>query len=224
MSFFKELNTEYELVKRRDPSIHSKWEVLLYPYYKAMRAHRRAHKHYMAGHYFRARLISQRASSKTGIEIHPGAKIGKDFFIDHGTGVVIGETAEIGDNVMLFHGVTLGGTGKDTGKRHPTVGNDVIIYAETAVLGPVTIGDGAIIGAESVVMHDIEANTTVVGSPVRVVKRRLDDGSEIAYNRDGSIRRITDKDGSIVESGKDCHNCCIADKCGDSTRSASSRE
>ncbi|MCF0141231.1 MAG: serine acetyltransferase [Mogibacterium sp.] len=218
MGFFKTLNEEYELCKRRDPSIHSKWEVLLYPYFNAKMAHRRAHKHYLAGHYFRARWISQRASRKTGIEIHPGAKIGKDFFIDHGTGVVIGETAEIGDNVMLFHGVTLGGTGKDTGKRHPTVGNDVTIYAQTTVLGPINIGDDVIIGAESVVRHDVEAHTTVVGSPIRVVKRRLSDGSVIAYNRDGSIRSVTDRAGTVIEQGKDCRNCCIADKCGPSAQ------
>lgn len=216
MGFFKDLNEEYELVKRRDPSIHSKWEVLLYPYYKAKRAHRRAHRHYLQGHFFRARYISQKASRKTGIEIHPGATIGKDFFIDHGTGVVIGETAEIGDNVMLFHGVTLGGTGKDVGKRHPTVEDNAVIYAETVVLGPITVGEGAIIGAKSVVMHDVEPNTTVVGSPIRIAKRRLADGSVISYNRDGSIRSVKDANGEIIERGKDCSSCCFAEKCGPS--------
>lgn len=214
MGLLKDINKEYEVVKLRDPSIRSKWEVMLYPYFKAKRAYRRAHKHYLAGHYFRARLISQRASSKTGIEIHPGATIGKNFFIDHGTGVVIGETAEIGDNVMLYHGVTLGGTGKDIGKRHPTVGNNVTIGAQTTVLGPINIGDGVVIGAESVVRRDVEAHTTVVGSPIRTVKKRFEDGSEITYNRDGSIRRITDANGEIVEHGKDCSNCCLAEKCG----------
>ncbi|MDD5822962.1 MAG: serine O-acetyltransferase [Firmicutes bacterium] len=217
MGLLKDINEEYEVVKLRDPSIHSKWEVMLYPYFKAKRAYKKAHKHYLAGHFFRARLISQRASQKTGIEIHPGATIGKNFFIDHGTGVVIGETAEIGDNVMLYHGVTLGGTGKDTGKRHPTVGNNVTIGAQTTVLGPITIGDNVVIGAESVVRRDVEPNTTVVGSSMRIVKRRFEDGSEATYNRDGSIRRITDADGNIVEQGKDCGNCCMAEKCGPSS-------
>ena len=161
MGLLKDINREYEVVKLRDPSIHSKWEVMLYPYFKAMRAYRKAHAHYLKGHYFRARMISQRASRQTGIEIHPGAKIGKNFFIDHGTGVVIGETAEIGDNCMLFHGVTLGGTGKDTGKRHPTLGNNVTVYAETVVLGPITLHDNVIVGAKSVVMHDVEEGATV---------------------------------------------------------------
>ena len=216
MGILKDINEEYEVVKMRDPSIHSKWEVMLYPYFRAKRAYRKAHKHYLAGHYFRARWISQRASAATGIEIHPGATIGKNFFIDHGTGVVIGETAEIGDNVMLYHGVTLGGTGKDVGKRHPTVGDNVTIGAQTTVLGPINIGDGVVIGAESVVRHDVEANTTVVGSPIRTVKKRFEDGSEVTYNRDGSIRRIKDPEGNIVEHGKDCHNCCLAAMCGPS--------
>lgn len=196
MGFFKELEEEYEIVKQRDPSIRSKWEVMLYPYYKAKRAHVRANKLYRNGHYFLARWVSQRASTKTGIEIHPGATIGKGFFIDHGTGVVIGETAEIGENVTLFHGVTLGGTGKDVGKRHPTVGNNVTIYAESIILGPINIGDNAVIGADTTVLRDIPANTTVVGTPMRIAKRRIPEGT-IIYNHDGSIRHLLRPDGTI---------------------------
>lgn len=196
MGFIKTLEEEYEVVKQRDPSIRSKWEVMLYPYFKAKRAHVRAHKLYLNGHYFLARWISQRASMKTGIEIHPGATIGKGFFIDHGTGVVIGETAEIGENVTLFHGVTLGGTGKDVGKRHPTVGDNVTIYAESIVLGPINIGDNAVIGADTTVLRDIPANTTVVGTPMRIAKKRTDEGT-IIYNHDGSIRHFIRKDGTI---------------------------
>lgn len=182
MGILRDINEQYEIIKQRDPAIHSKWEVVLYPCYKAMKSYRRAHKHYLNGHYFLARLISQRASRRTGIEIHPGAVIGNGFFIDHGTGVVIGETAEIGDNVSLFHGVTLGGTGSGHGKRHPTVGNNVTIYAESMLLGPINIGDNAIVGAGSVVLKDVPANATVVGAPARVVKIRpsaddSDDGS-----------------------------------------------
>lgn len=121
--------------------------------------------------HFIARLISQRAARKTNIEIHPGAKIGRRFFIDHGTGVVIGETAEIGDDVTIYQGVTLGGTGKDTGKRHPTVGSGVMIGAGAKVLGPFTIGNNSNIAAGSVVLHAIPDNSTAVGTPARVVKR-----------------------------------------------------
>lgn len=213
MGLIKDINREYEVVKRRDPSIHSKWEVMLYPYFKAMRAYRKAHAHYLKGHYFRARMISQRASRQTGIEIHPGATIGKNFFIDHGTGVVIGETAEIGDDCMLFHGVTLGGTGKDTGKRHPTLGNNVTVYAETVVLGPITLHDNVVVGAKSVVMHDVDPGLTVVGSPIRKVKQRLEDGTVIAFNRDGSVRYILDKDGNKVGDNKDCASCASKELC-----------
>ena len=126
--------------------------------------------------HFAARYISQRAARKTNIEIHPGAKIGKRFFIDHGTGVVIGETAEIGDDVTIYQGVTLGGTGKDVGKRHPTVGNGVMIGAGAKVLGPFKIGDNTNIAAGSVVLHEIPDNSTAVGTPARVIKR---DGKRI---------------------------------------------
>ncbi len=169
--FFATFKEEFEVIKERDPAIKSKWEVLLYPSFKVILKYRKAHKHYLKGHYFRARWISQRAARKTGIEIHPGAVIGKGFFIDHGTGVVIGETSIIGDNVTLYQGVTLGGTGKETGKRHPTIGNNVMISAGAKVLGSFTVGDNSKIGAGSVVINEVPPNCTVVGVPGRVVKQ-----------------------------------------------------
>ena len=171
MGIIKTINEEIAIIRERDPAIHSNMEVLLYPSFKAMIYYRAAHKQYMKGHYFLARLISQKAVRKTGIEIHPGAQIGKGFFIDHGTGVVIGETAIIGDNVTLYQGVTLGGTGKEQGKRHPTIGNNVMISTGAKVLGSFTIGDNCKIGAGSVVLEEVPANSTVVGVPGRVVKR-----------------------------------------------------
>ncbi|MCI5538679.1 MAG: serine O-acetyltransferase [Oscillospiraceae bacterium] len=168
---FDILKEDIASVRDRDPAVGSVAEVLfLYPGVKAIRAHRRAHKCYEHGFIFLARMISQRAARKTGIEIHPGATIGRRFFIDHGTGVVIGETAEIGDDVTIYQGVTLGGTGKDVGKRHPTVGNNVMIGAGAKVLGPLHIGDNSKIAAGSVVLNDIPANCTAVGTPARVVK------------------------------------------------------
>lgn len=195
MGFFKDLNENYEVIKERDPAIHSKAEVLLYPYFQALRAYKRAHRLYLKGHFFWARYISQRAARKTGIEIHPGATIGKGFFIDHGHGVVIGETAEIGDNVSMYHGVTLGGTGKESGKRHPTVGNNVTICAGATILGPITIGDNAVVGAESFVLKDVPADTTVVGAPARIVKRRTGD-SVISYDEHGNIKKIQEHAGN----------------------------
>ncbi|MCR5303115.1 MAG: serine O-acetyltransferase [Lachnospiraceae bacterium] len=171
MGFFKELKEEYEVIKERDPAIHSIMEVFLYPSYRVIRSYRRAHKLYLKGHYFWARLISQRAARATGIEIHPGARIGRGFFIDHGNGVIIGETTIIGDNVTLYQGVTLGGTGKEHGKRHPTIGNNVMISAGAKVLGSFKIGDNSKIGAGSVVLEEVPENSTVVGVPGRVVRR-----------------------------------------------------
>lgn len=157
----------------RDPAARNGFEIfMLYPGFKAIRMYRRAHKHYLKGHFFRARLISQKAARKTGIEIHPGAKIGRRFVIDHGMGIVIGETAEIGDDVLIYQGVTLGGTGKDVGKRHPTVGNRVMISAGAKVLGPIKIGDGARIAAGAVVLKDVPEDSTVVGVPAKVVKQK----------------------------------------------------
>jgi serine O-acetyltransferase len=136
-----------------------------------MLSYRRAHKLYLKGHYFWARLISQKARKRTGIEIHPGATIGKGFFIDHGAGVIIGETTIIGDNCTLYQGVTLGGTGKEQGKRHPTLGNNVMVSAGAKILGSFKIGDNSKIGAGSVVLEEVPPNSTVVGVPGRVVKR-----------------------------------------------------
>ncbi|MDF2544521.1 MAG: serine O-acetyltransferase [Herbinix sp.] len=168
LSYIKE---EIKIIKERDPAIKTSAEVLLYPSFKAIIRYRIAHYLYVKKHYFLARWYSQRTVRKTGIEIHPGAKIGKGLFIDHGHGVVIGETAEIGDNVTLYQGVTLGGTGKEQGKRHPTVGNNVMISAGAKILGSFTIGENSKIGAGSVVLSEVPPNSTVVGVPGRVVKR-----------------------------------------------------
>ena len=171
MSLIGRLKNEISVVKERDPAIHSAMEVLLYPSFKVMISYRLAHKLYKKKHYFLARLVSQRAARKTGIEIHPGAVIGEGFFIDHGNGVVIGETTEIGNNVTLYQGVTLGGTGKESGKRHPTVCDNVMISAGAKVLGSFTIGEGSKIGAGSVVLEEVPPRSTVVGVPGHVIKR-----------------------------------------------------
>lgn len=144
--------------------------MLLYPGFKAVRRHRRAHWFYTHGMKFIGRAISQRTVRKTGIEIHPAAKIGRRLVIDHGTGVVIGETAEIGDDVLIYQGVTLGGTGKDKGKRHPTIGNGVMIASGAKVLGPFKVGDNARIASGAVVLDEVPENSTVVGVPARVVR------------------------------------------------------
>ena len=162
---------EMAIIKERDAAIHSSMEVFLYPSFKVMLRYRVAHKLYLKKHYFLARWVSQRAVRKTGIEIHPGAQIGRGFFIDHGSGVIIGETTIIGDNVTLYQGVTLGGTGKEKGKRHPTLGSNIMIGAGAKVLGSCTIGDNCKIGAGSVVLENVPAGSTVVGVPGRVVKR-----------------------------------------------------
>lgn len=170
---FDRLKEDIQAVKERDPAATSTLQILLlYPGLKAIRMHRRANWLWRHNHKFWARYVSQRAVRKTGIEIHPAAKIGRRFFIDHGTGVVIGETAEIGDDVTLYQGVTLGGTGKDTGKRHPTIGNGVMIGAGAKVLGPFKVGDNSNIAAGAVVLEEIPPDSTAVGVPARVVKRR----------------------------------------------------
>jgi serine O-acetyltransferase len=171
MGFIKNIKEEISIIRERDPAIHSSLEVFLYPSFKVMLHYRIAHKLYLKKHYFLARYVSQRGVRKTGIEIHPGAQIGKGLFIDHGNGVIIGETAIIGDNVTLYQGVTLGGTGKEQGKRHPTVGNNVMISAGAKVLGSFKIGDNSKIGAGSVVLSEVPENCTVVGVPGRVVKQ-----------------------------------------------------
>ena len=170
---FEQWKEDVAVVMARDPAAKSRLEVLLcYPGLRAIRAHRRAHRAYEKGRMVLARLISQRARHKTGIEIHPGAVIGRRLFIDHGDGVVIGETTIIGDDVTIYQGVTLGGTGKDTGKRHPTIGNGVTIGAGAKVLGPITVGDRSKVGAGSIVLRDVPPDCTVVGNPGRIVRRK----------------------------------------------------
>lgn len=171
MGVISNIKEEIQIIRERDPAIHSWMEVFLYPSFKVMLHYRLAHKLYEKKHYFLARYISQRGVRKTGIEIHPGAQIGKGLFIDHGNGVIIGETAIIGDNVTLYQGVTLGGTGKEHGKRHPTVEDNVMISAGAKVLGSFTIGANSKIGAGSVVLAPVPPDSTVVGVPGRVVKR-----------------------------------------------------
>ncbi len=164
---------EVESVRRRDPAAKSDLEVLLlYSGVHAVLAYRVAHKLYLSNHFLPARAISQIARFFTGIEIHPGAKIGKGLFIDHGMGVVIGETTEIGDDCTLYQGVTLGGTGKDKGKRHPTLGNNIMIGAGAKVLGPLTVSDNSKIAAGAVVLSDIPEHSTAVGVPAKVVRQR----------------------------------------------------
>jgi len=170
------LSEDISTVFARDPAAKSKWEVLFcYPGVKALISHRVAHELYKKGHYFLARWVSSRCKKKTGIEIHPGAQIGRRMFIDHGSGVVIGETCEIGDDVTIYQGVTLGGTGKDHGKRHPTIANGVIVGAGAKVLGPIEIGQNVKIGAGAVVLKPVPEGCTVVGNPGRIVRRA--DGS-----------------------------------------------
>lgn len=168
---FERLKEDIRAFRERDPAATSALEImLLYPGFKAVRRHRRAHWFYTHGMKFIGRAISQRTVRKTGIEIHPAAKIGRRLVIDHGTGVVIGETAEIGDDVLIYQGVTLGGTGKDKGKRHPTIGNGVMIASGAKVLGPFKVGDNARIASGAVVLDEVPENSTVVGVPARVVR------------------------------------------------------
>ena len=167
------IREDEQAVLARDPAARSLREVrLCYPGLKALKSHRRAHALFESGHILLARWLSQRARHKTGIEIHPGAEIGRRVFIDHGDGVVIGETTIIGDDVTIYQGVTLGGTGKDVGKRHPTIGNGVTIGAGAKVLGPILIGDNSKVGAGAIVLKDVPENCTVVGNPGRIVQKK----------------------------------------------------
>ena len=171
-AFLRDVAETVKAVQSRDPAARSTTEVLLlYSGVHAMIAHRKAHQLLEDGHPFLARLVSQTARHFTGIEIHPGAKIGKGLLIDHGMGVVIGETAEIGDNCTIYQGVTLGGTGKDVGKRHPTLGDNVMVGAGAKILGPVKIGSGSKIAANAVVLIGVPENCTAVGIPAKVVRR-----------------------------------------------------
>lgn len=180
---FKQYKEDIQSFIDHDPATDNPLEIiLLYPGFKALRSHKKAHWFYNHNMPFIARAISQHSAHKTGIEIHPGAKIGRRVVIDHGHGIVIGETAEVGDDVMIYQGVTLGGTGKDVGKRHPTVESGVMIGAGAKVLGPITIGKNAKIAAGAVVVKDVEPNCTVVGVPgeiVRIDGERVDDLDQI---------------------------------------------
>lgn len=172
LGIYDSIIAELDSIRERDPAAKSNAEVaLLYSGFHAVLAYRVAHALHVRGHTFAARAISQTARFFTGIEIHPGAVIGRGLFIDHGSGVVIGETTIIGDNCTIYQGATLGGTGKDTGKRHPTLGNNVMVGAGAKILGPITIGDNSKIAAGAVVLMDIPPNSTAVGIPARVVRR-----------------------------------------------------
>jgi serine O-acetyltransferase len=187
---FKTLKEDIEVIFEQDPAARSYLEVILtYSGLHAIWAHRIAHSFYKRKFYFIARVISQISRFFTGIEIHPGAKIGRRFFIDHGMGVVIGETCEIGDNVTVYQGVTLGGTGKEKGKRHPTIKDNVLIAAGAKVLGSITIGENSKIGAGSVVLHDVPPNSTVVGIPGRIVVQ-----NGVRVNKDLNHRNLPDPD------------------------------
>ena len=190
VGLFKNLRYDLNRVMENDPAARSKIEVfLLYPTIHALISYRIAHFLYTKRLFFLARLISQISRFFTGIEIHPGAKIGKGLVIDHGMGVVIGETTEIGDDVTLYHGVTLGGTGKDKGKRHPTVGNKVVIGAGAKVLGPINIGDNSKIGSNSVVLKDVPSGATAVGIPARNIVRVSENHAIIDICQGQGIKR-----------------------------------
>lgn len=187
---FKDLRETIAAYQARDPAARSALEIwLLYPGVKATQSHKRAHWCYAHNLKFLARLISQHSRKKTGIEIHPGAKLGKRLVIDHGMGIVIGETAEVGDDCLLYQGVTLGGTGKETGKRHPTIGNNVLIGCGAKVLGPFRVGDNSRVAANAVVLGEIPSDCTAVGSPARVVKKK---GEKIDYVGNVEQLHVTD--------------------------------
>ena len=187
---FRNLRYDLNKVMENDPAARSKIEVfLLYPTIHALIAYRISHYLYINKLFFLARLISQISRFFTGIEIHPGAKIGRGLVIDHGMGVVIGETAEIGDNVRLYHGVTLGGTGKDKGKRHPTVGNNVVIGAGAKVLGSIYIGSNSKIGANSVVLNNVPEGATAVGIPAKNIIKIKEEKLDIIEIKDYTGRK-----------------------------------
>jgi serine O-acetyltransferase len=191
---FRSIREQVETIFREDPAAKSVLEIVLcYPGFHAVLLHRLAHKLYNAGVPLLPRLISQFSRFFTGIEIHPGATIGRRFFIDHGSGVVIGETSEIGDDVLIYQGVTLGGTGKEKGKRHPTLGNHVVVGTGAKVLGSITVGDHVKIGAGSVVIRPVPDHSTVVGIPGRVVRTRVENEGQLAH---GSL---PDPEGQAIE-------------------------
>ena len=191
---FRLVREQIDTIFREDPAAKSVLEIVLcYPGFHAILLHRLAHRLYGSGLNLTARLISQFSRAVTGIEIHPGATIGRRFFIDHGMGVVIGETSEIGDDVLLYQNVTLGGTGKERGKRHPTIGNNVVIGTGAKVLGNIYIGNYVKVGAGSVVIHSVPAHSTVVGIPGRVVRARLDTDDNLEH---GSL---PDPEGQLID-------------------------
>jgi serine O-acetyltransferase len=191
---FGSIREQVDTIFREDPAAKSVLEIVLcYPGFHAILLHRFAHRLYHAGVPLLPRFISQIGRFLTGIEIHPGATIGRRFFIDHGAGVVIGETSEIGDDVLIYQGVTLGGTGKEKGKRHPTLGNHVVVGTGAKVLGSITIGDHVKIGAGSVVIRSVPDHSTVVGIPGRVVRTRIENEGQLAH---GSL---PDPEGQAIE-------------------------
>jgi serine O-acetyltransferase len=192
---FRTIKEQVDTIFREDPAAKSVIEIFFcYPGFHAILLHRLAHEFHKMKFSFFARLISQFSRAVTGIEIHPGAKIGRRFFIDHGMGVVIGETAEIGDDVLIYQGVTLGGTGKEKGKRHPTIGNHVVIGTGAKVLGSIRIGDHVKIGAGSVVVHAVPDDSTVVGVPGRVVRVRGGTNDDVLEHG-----RLPDPEGQAIE-------------------------
>ena len=194
---FRAIREQVDTIFREDPAAKSVLEIIVcYPGFHAILIHRLAHKLYRAGWPVLARATSQVSRFLTGIEIHPGAKIGRRFFIDHGMGVVIGETAEVGDDVLLYQGVTLGGTGKEKGKRHPTLGNHVVVGTGAKILGSIKIGDHVKIGAGSVVVHPVPDHSTVVGVPGRVVRVR---GEEVNDENVLEHGRLPDPEGQAIE-------------------------
>jgi serine O-acetyltransferase len=193
-SVFRTIREQVETIFREDPAAKSVLEVVLcYPGFHAVLLHRLAHRLYRANFYLIARLISNFSRLITGVDIHPGARIGRRFFIDHGMGVVIGETSEIGDDVLIYQNVTLGGTGKERGKRHPTLRNHVVVGTGAKILGNITIGDYVKVGAGSVVIRPVPDYSTVVGIPGRVVRMRNDEGCELEHGR------LPDPEGQAIE-------------------------
>jgi serine O-acetyltransferase len=187
---FSRLKEEIAVVFERDPAARNTWEVITcYPGFHAMLVHRLAHKLWRGGLKWLARFVSHIGRWLTGIEIHPGATIGRRFFIDHGMGVVVGQTAEIGDDCTLYHGVTLGGTSWSPGKRHPTLGNGVVVGAGAKILGPIVIGDGAKVGSNAVVVKAVPPGATAIGIPARIVESHDTNGRFAAY---GVVRDAND--------------------------------
>jgi len=213
---FKYWKSDIQAILSRDPAARSALEVILcYPSFKAVRSHRRAHWLWTHGMKLAARLLSQWCRHRTGIEIHPGATIGEGLFIDHGMGVVIGETTEIGNNVTLYQNVTLGGTGKDVGKRHPTIGNNVVVGAGARVLGPFTVGEGAKIGASAVVLKEVPPFCTVVGNPGRIVRmgdRKVPIDLDQVHLPDPVKERIQILENRLAEL-EQCRHCDTCEKC-----------